>query len=260
LEESEFIRLLTEVGFEKPSIEPTRIYEAEDAAAFLANTGVDAGQFAEEIGGRFMGAFVRATKPGLSPLGRLPAMQECAGALLRRAMPSDEPAVAALLTAAALPLDGVHEALRCFVVAEDAGAIVGVAGIEECGTAGEHALLRSVAVAPAWRNRGLGRVLVTRAIAEAEARGVRALYLLTTTAEGYFPGFGFTVTTRDAAPDDVRATAEFRGACPASAAVMMLALAGDAASVGRSARAPAHEITATPSVDEPTEPPTPLNA
>jgi arsenite methyltransferase len=67
LEEQEFIGLLTAVGFEKPSIEPTRIYKAEDAAAFLANTGLDAHQFAQEIDGRFMGAFVRATKPGATP-------------------------------------------------------------------------------------------------------------------------------------------------------------------------------------------------
>jgi amino-acid N-acetyltransferase len=149
--------------------------------------------------------------------------QETTGATLRRATRGDETAVAALLTAAALPLDGVHEALPCFVVAEDAGEIVGVAGIEACGI-GEHALLRSVAVAPTWRSRGLGRALVSRAIADAEARGARALYLLTTTAEGYFPSFGFTVTARDAVPDDVRATAEFQGACPASATVMTLAL------------------------------------
>jgi N-acetylglutamate synthase-like GNAT family acetyltransferase len=141
-------------------------------------------------------------------------------ATLRPATAADEPAVAALLTASALPLDGVHEALSSFVVAEDDGSIVGVAGIETCGTTGEHALLRSVAVAPAWRNRRLGRALVTRVIAEAEARGAKALYLLTTTADAYFPSFGFSVTTRDAVPEDVRDTAEFKGACPASATVM----------------------------------------
>jgi N-acetylglutamate synthase-like GNAT family acetyltransferase len=146
--------------------------------------------------------------------------QELTGATLRLATHRDEPAVAALLTASALPLDGVHDALPCFVVAEDAGEIVGVAGIEACGATGEHALLRSVAVAPSWRNHGLGRALVNRAIAEAEARGTKALYLLTTTAEHYFPSFGFTPTARAAVPDDVRATAEFQGACPASAIVM----------------------------------------
>ncbi len=144
---------------------------------------------------------------------------------LRLASASDEPAVEALLTASGLPLDGVHECLPCFVVAEDAGAIVGVAGIEACGVTGEHALLRSVAVAPSWQKRGLGRALVTRTIAEAESRGARALYLLTTTAEAYFPSFGFTPTSRDVVPDDVRATAEFQGACPASATVMVRATA-----------------------------------
>ncbi|MEP6730057.1 MAG: arsenic resistance N-acetyltransferase ArsN2 [bacterium] len=140
---------------------------------------------------------------------------------LRLAERSDETAVEALLTASGLPLDGVHDALPCFVVAEDDGEIVGVAGIEACGVTGEHALLRSVAVTPAWQKRGLGRALVMRTIAEAEARGTKALYLLTTTAENYFPTFGFGVTGRDAVPDDVRATAEFQGACPASATVMV---------------------------------------
>jgi N-acetylglutamate synthase-like GNAT family acetyltransferase len=140
---------------------------------------------------------------------------------IRRATIDDAPAVEALLTASHLPLDGVREALGCFIVAHDDGRLVGVAGLEECGVRGEHALLRSVAVDPAWRSRGLGRTLVSRAISLAESRGAKALYLLTTTAEHYFPSFGFTPTSRDAVPDDVRATAEFQGACPASATVMV---------------------------------------
>ena len=142
-------------------------------------------------------------------------------ATLRRAQPDDERAVEALLTQAKLPLDGVHDALPCFIVAEDAGDIVGVAGIEVCGVNGEHALLRSVAVAPAWQARGLGRALVKRTIAEAEGRGVKALYLLTTTAERYFPSFGFEITARESVPDDVQATGEYGHACPASATVMV---------------------------------------
>lgn len=85
---------------------------------------------------------------------------------------------------------------------------------------GDDALLRSVAVDPAWRGHGVGRALVTRLIADAEGRGTRALYLLTMSAEGYFPKFGFHEVTRDAVPPAVRETAEFRGACPASATVM----------------------------------------
>jgi hypothetical protein len=55
------------------------------------------------------------------------------GLTLRQATMADEPRVEALLKAADLPLDGVHEALDCFVVAEDGDDLVGVAGIEECG-------------------------------------------------------------------------------------------------------------------------------
>ena len=63
LEEQQFIRLLRDVGFAKPSIEPTRIYKAEDAAAFLAGTNLSAMELAAQIDGKFMGAFVRASKP-----------------------------------------------------------------------------------------------------------------------------------------------------------------------------------------------------
>jgi N-acetylglutamate synthase-like GNAT family acetyltransferase len=136
---------------------------------------------------------------------------------LRAARIDDLPVVERLLVASELPLDGVAGALRDFAVAEADGALVGVAGLEVCG---EHALLRSVAVAPEWRSRGVGRALVDRVIADAEARGMRGLYLLTTTAERYFPSFGFQRIARDEVPDDVRATAEFRSACPASATVM----------------------------------------
>jgi len=136
---------------------------------------------------------------------------------LRPARADDLTAVEALLTASQLPLDAVREALPTFIVAESGTDIVGVAGLEICC---DNALLRSVAVDDAWRSQGLGRPLVARTIAEAEARGVNALYLLTTSADRYFPTFGFHTVARDAVPEDIRATAEFREACPASATVM----------------------------------------
>lgn len=63
LEEQEFIGLLSEVGFESPSIEPTRMYTAADAAALLENTGLDPVVFAAQMEGKFLSGFVRATKP-----------------------------------------------------------------------------------------------------------------------------------------------------------------------------------------------------
>jgi N-acetylglutamate synthase-like GNAT family acetyltransferase len=139
------------------------------------------------------------------------------GAQLRPARASDLPSIERLLTTSQLPLAGVADSLPGFVVAESDGAIVGTAALEVCC---DNALLRSVAVAPEWRSRGLGRALVTRVIADAEARGLRALYLLTTTAEHYFPSFGFQEVARSEVPGDVQGTEEFRSACPQSAVVM----------------------------------------
>jgi amino-acid N-acetyltransferase len=145
---------------------------------------------------------------------------------LRAATSADLGQIERLLTASSLPLDGVEEALPGFVVAEEGNTIVGVAGLEVCS---DNALLRSVAVADEWRSRGLGRALVSRVISDAEARGIRALYLLTTTADRYFPSFGFRTIARDAVPEDIRATEEFQGACPASATVMCRECAAEAA-------------------------------
>ena len=63
LSEGEFSSILAESGFADASIEPTRTYEFEDARAFLQDSGVDTEVLAREIGGRVMGAFIRATKP-----------------------------------------------------------------------------------------------------------------------------------------------------------------------------------------------------
>src|SRR5438093_4057410 len=122
---------------------------------------------------------------------------------IRPARSGDLAGIERLLTAAHLPLAGVAGALEGFVVAESDGAIVGTAALELCS---DNALLRSVAVAPEWRSRGLGRALVTRVIADAESRGLRALYLLTTTAERYFPSFGFREVARAHVPADVQRT------------------------------------------------------
>lgn len=63
LEESEFKSLLREVGFDDVSIEPTRVYRSEDARAFLTEAGLDVDASIQDIDGRFMSGFVRATKP-----------------------------------------------------------------------------------------------------------------------------------------------------------------------------------------------------
>jgi len=146
---------------------------------------------------------------------------ELASPVFRAARAEDRPAVESLLVSHNLPLAGVSEMFASdpsqFLLAEHGPDVVAVAGVEECC---EHALLRSVAVRADWQRRGLGHELVARAVSQAESRGVAALYLLTMTAEHYFPRFGFERVERGSVPAAVAATVEFAGACPASAITM----------------------------------------
>jgi arsenite methyltransferase len=70
LGEEEYRELLLQAGFETIGIEPTRVYAVEDAKAFLDGSGLDSEVLAREVGGRLMGAFVRARKPGGGLHGR----------------------------------------------------------------------------------------------------------------------------------------------------------------------------------------------
>lgn len=146
-------------------------------------------------------------------------------ASIRRSTADDLRGIERLLTESSLPTAGVADMLAkdasSFFVAEEKGsghAIVGVAGVEACG---DNALLRSVAVRPEWRSRGVGNELVSRIVSDAESRGLNALYLLTLTAERYFPRFGFERVERNRVPAAVAETVEFKSACPETAAVMM---------------------------------------
>lgn len=139
---------------------------------------------------------------------------------LRPAVARDLDAVRALLAQAKLPLDGVDEQFGdAYAIAESEGAVVGVEGIETYGEAG---LLRSAAVHEGWRGRGLGDRLTQNRLAWARARGLKEVWLLTTTAAEYFPRYGFERVDRSTAPAPLQASREFQEACPASAVAMRL--------------------------------------
>jgi len=144
-------------------------------------------------------------------------VRSCSWVELRSAREADLPAVLALLQRAELPSAGVAEAFSRFVVAEHEGKLVGAAGLEVYGAS---ALLRSVVVEHSWKASGVGRRLIEHALDEARQRRIEDVFLLTTTAEHYFPRFGFTCVSRDAVSEEVRASVEFQGACPSSAVIM----------------------------------------
>ena len=148
---------------------------------------------------------------------------ETAGGLrsLRLGPPAagDWPPLRSLLADADLPVEGVGPGSGRFLVAVDAGGRVrGGVGLE-----GEppDALLRSLVVDPAMRGSGLGETLLGAAESMAQSAGVRRLYLLTTTAAGYFETRGYLRIARRAAPAAVLASDEFAHLCPDSAIAMM---------------------------------------
>jgi ubiquinone/menaquinone biosynthesis C-methylase UbiE len=65
LKDTEYSAKLEAAGFEAIEISPTRIYNVADAREFLGEKGVDVDVLAPQVVGKFMSAFVRATKPGL---------------------------------------------------------------------------------------------------------------------------------------------------------------------------------------------------
>ena len=137
--------------------------------------------------------------------------------MIEPARDHDLPDVHRLLRESELPLAGVDDHIGTMLVVREGEHVIGTAALELYA---EGALLRSVAVDPRWRGRRLGHQLTEAALRLAETRGAPAVFLLTTTAEQFFPTLGFEPIARDDVPESVRASVEFQSACPASAVVM----------------------------------------
>jgi len=211
LSEEEYLLGLREAGFIGVGVEVTSEYTAPGGACCecaLPQSLSETDRLPAGI--RLASGFFRARKPGD---GRF---------AVRAARPQDLAAVRRLLAACDLTRAGLEEQYPGgYAVAEGAGRVIGVAGLERYGELG---LLRSVAVDYAWRGQGVGRALVEDRLERARAGGLKAVYLLTTDAADYFRSLGFTAVGRDSAPPPLAAAAEFAGACPATARLLVLPL------------------------------------
>jgi hypothetical protein len=67
LQDREYAAKLARAGFDGIHIEPTRVYNIEDARTFLSGQGIDVDRMATEVQGKFMSAFIRAVKPAKAP-------------------------------------------------------------------------------------------------------------------------------------------------------------------------------------------------
>ena len=108
--------------------------------------------------------------------------------LLRLARVEDVDAITRLITSETLPAVEVAEWLSGFWVLDEAGTLLGCAGIERYG---EAAVLRSVVVSESLRGSGEGVRMTERALAFARDDGARRCYLFTMTASEFFARFGF---------------------------------------------------------------------
>lgn len=137
----------------------------------------------------------------------------------RAASAADLADIQALLKHAGLPFEDLSAALMPdFIVLRGAsGELLAAGGFE---IHGEDGLLRSVVVADATRGQGLGGTVTTMIERRARKRGIRALFLLTTTAADFFPRLGYERFDRGGVPPALAGSAEFASLCPASAVCM----------------------------------------
>ena len=141
--------------------------------------------------------------------------------MIRAATAADVGAIKQLLETNKLPLAGVDDHWKTFVVAHDGDVLVGCGGSEAYANA---ALIRSIAVDAAHRRSGIGRLIVRNLLDRLSVRGIREFYLLTTTAQDYFSKRGFKICDRDEVHPQLLASREFQDACPGTATCMRLVM------------------------------------
>jgi len=129
-----------------------------------------------------------------------------------------------LLKDCGLPYEDCNKHIDNFIGVFDGKNLVASGAIEDLG---EYGLLRSVAVEDRFRGQGLARRIVDKLHQQAVKDGLKALYLLTETAETYFSHYGYRNVDRDALPEVVKSTQQFQSLCPASAQAMLFPLRQD---------------------------------
>lgn len=140
---------------------------------------------------------------------------------IRPARQEDLDSIEHLLIASDLPSDGIENHLSSMLVGELEYQIVATSALEMYG---ESALLRSVAVDSIARGTGLGTRMMEAIVKLALRLRVKRLFLLTETAEDFFPKFGFRKVNRSDIPDNVKSSLEFTLLCPSSALALELRL------------------------------------
>ncbi len=126
-----------------------------------------------------------------------------------------------LLVSSELPAEGLDFNRDLLVGYYEADELVGTGGLEVYGP---YALLRSLSVKMGIRGKAVGSTIVEYLLAEAKKLNLKAVYLLTGTAHGFFLRKGFTEVPHDSVPEEVRKSHEFTDRPEQSAVTMALTL------------------------------------
>lgn len=129
----------------------------------------------------------------------------------------DVESILKLLKTSKLPTNDLSEGHRMFFVALSGNEVAGCAAVEPHENSG---LLRSLAIKPEFRENGAGGKLLQEAEKWANENGIKTLYLLTTTAAGFFEKSGWETIERASAPSEIAGTTEFASVCPTTATCM----------------------------------------
>lgn len=124
-----------------------------------------------------------------------------------------------LLKASNLPADDLNYKRDLLVGYYEGDSLVGTGALE---IHGNYALLRSLSVKLGIRGKAVGTTITEYLLNEAKKKKLKAIYLLTETARGFFLKKGFSEVSRDEVPADVKASSEFSQVCPVTAVVMYL--------------------------------------
>jgi len=130
---------------------------------------------------------------------------------------SETNSIVELLASSHLPVSDLNAGERTFLSATSGGKLIGCVAVE---TYEDSGLLRSLAVTEEFRGKGTGKKLVEEAESWAKSNNLKSLYLLTTTASGFFPQLGWKIAERSAAPDSIQRSSEFASVCPSTAVFM----------------------------------------
>jgi SAM-dependent methyltransferase/N-acetylglutamate synthase-like GNAT family acetyltransferase len=231
IRESEYLAAMRDAGLVDVAVTARMAYGEDTLGEFFRETlqQLDGGERLESFLAELKGAVVGRVWSARI-VGRKPGRSERTPESVVEAVTIEAPrageasAIEGILAAVDLPAVGVREHIGNFLVARAGEKVLGCVGLEVYGGT---ALLRSLAVLPDHRGRGLGTLLTREILERARLLGAGEAVLLTTTVQAMAARMGFREVSRGSLPPAVRDSWEFKADCCGTAACMRLALAPD---------------------------------